>query len=50
MQRDMEQFADNVPEGAYGNGIAEIYMSIGREIPDSSDTQYAVFIDFLILV
>lgn len=44
MQRDMEQFAYVVPEDtyAYGNGIAEIYMNIGREIPDSSNTQYIV--------
>lgn len=44
MQKDMEQFAYYVPEGtyAYGNGIAEIYMSIGREMPDSSNTQYVV--------
>lgn len=44
MQRDMEQFAYIVPEDtyAYGNGIAEIYMSIEREIPDSSNTQYIV--------
>lgn len=44
MQRDMEQFAYYVPEDtyAYGNGIAEVYMSIGREMPDSSNTQYIV--------
>ncbi len=44
MQRDMEQFAYIVPEDtyAYGNGIVEIYMSIDREIPDSSNTQYVV--------
>lgn len=44
MQKDMEQFANLVPEGsyAYGNGIAEIYMSIGREMSESSNTQYIV--------
>lgn len=44
MQRDMEQFAYYVPEDtyAYGNGVAEVYMSIDREIPDSSNTQYIV--------
>lgn len=44
IQRDMEQFAYYVPEDtyAYGNGIAEVYMSIDREIPDSSNTQYIV--------
>ncbi len=44
MQRDMEQFAYIVPEDtyAYGNGIVEIYMSIEREMPDSSNTQYIV--------
>lgn len=44
MLRDMEEFSYYVPEDtyAYGNGIAEVYMSIDREIPDSSNTQYVV--------
>lgn len=42
LKDNLDTFANEVPEGsfAYGNGLTEIYMSLGREVPVENNTEY----------